>query len=471
MRQDTVRNKGSQPMQEIMEDAMKVLKKRQQAVISPGRKTVPEASATEKLPKCPQKVGLPSIPKILKKTPQPATSPEKAPKVAGIVSLPPLQKMVRKTTEPEPDDEKIPKCCFSQQPDGTQVSQQPNTKNKQKGIKFKRIPQDHILFLQQWGQYLTDFEKEEITQYTEVWFFGNKTCKKIHGSTDVSFNNGYDSNLGYFNIVLRDHLAYRYEVLKELGRHTGGTVLKCRDHKTKEKVAIKVIRNVKRSIEEAQCELEMLELLQRIDPSDQANIVHMKDSFMFRNHICIIFELFEKNFEMVIGCRPSCKLSMEETRHYAIDLLKCLLLLRGAGIVHGDLKPGNMLLSRKSHTKHAKVIDFGGSYMVSPNCSPKVVTYAYAAPEVLLDEPCDASTDMWSLGCILIEMFTGGLIFGENDNNTFKEIMKVLHFSVKDLIQLYPRQERYFGYRCEEPEVEPESQSWNPADFLETKDV
>ena len=46
--------------------------------------------------------------------------------------------------------------------------------------------------------------------------------------------------------VINDHIAYRYEVLEEIGQGSFGRVLKCRDHKTKQLVAMKVIANDQR---------------------------------------------------------------------------------------------------------------------------------------------------------------------------------------------------------------------------------
>lgn len=61
-----------------------------------------------------------------------------------------------------------------------------------------------------------------------------------------SHNQGYDDERGDYKVVLKDHIGYRWEVLEFLGKGSFGQALKCFDHKTKEVVAVKLIRNKKK---------------------------------------------------------------------------------------------------------------------------------------------------------------------------------------------------------------------------------
>ena len=94
---------------------------------------------------------------------------------------------------------------------------------------------------------LSDFERTEILDYQEVFFLGREEAKK---NTQASFsrenNHGFDDERGDYKITIKDHLAYRYEVIELIGSGSFGQAFKCLDHKTQSYVAVKVIRNKKR---------------------------------------------------------------------------------------------------------------------------------------------------------------------------------------------------------------------------------
>jgi dual specificity tyrosine-phosphorylation-regulated kinase 2/3/4 len=109
---------------------------------------------------------------------------------------------------------------------------------------------------------LNIFERGEIIDYKEVYFCGTRNAKKHIGDLDVQTNNfGYDDERGDYNIVMGDHLAYRYEVVDMLGKGSFGQVVRCIDHKTGGLVAIKIIRNKKRFHQQALVEVNILQKL------------------------------------------------------------------------------------------------------------------------------------------------------------------------------------------------------------------
>jgi hypothetical protein len=89
---------------------------------------------------------------------------------------------------------------------------------------------------------ITDYEKTELLDYSEVYFLGLE-ASKIRGGPGKNYNYGYDDENGDYKVVLKDHIAYRFEVLDFLGKGSFGQALKCFDHLTKEIVAIKIIRS------------------------------------------------------------------------------------------------------------------------------------------------------------------------------------------------------------------------------------
>uniref|UniRef100_A0A668AK82 Protein kinase domain-containing protein n=1 Tax=Myripristis murdjan TaxID=586833 RepID=A0A668AK82_9TELE len=283
----------------------------------------------------------------------------------------------------------------------------------------------HTDVLQFFKKYLTEFEQKEIKGYKKVWHLGQK-AKKIQGSKSLSFNSGYDTENGYYRMVIKDHIAFRFEVLEEIGRGAYGQVLKCRDHKTMALVAIKVIRNDKSIHNEAMAEVKILDALGKKDKKNTANILHMKEHFYFRNHLCIAFELLGKDLYTVMKENNLQGFSISQVQRFAKDLLTCLQLLRKEGIIHCDLKPENILMSDKNHN-HVKVIDFGASCFEEKKRQKCIQTRLYMSPEMLLAKGYSFPIDMWSLGCILAELHTGSPLFdGDNWNDQFGCIMEVL---------------------------------------------
>ncbi|DAZ92853.1 TPA: hypothetical protein N0F65_012469, partial [Lagenidium giganteum] len=116
--------------------------------------------------------------------------------------------------------------------------------------------------------------------------------------------------------------------------------------------------------------------------------------------------------------------SFEVTQFYMAQLVVALEYLHTKKVVHRDLKPDNLLLSGEGHLK---VTDFGTAKDEedqSGEANQFCGTVSYVSPEVLNDKPATKSADLWALGCIIYQMFTGRPPFvAENDYLTFQVIM------------------------------------------------
>lgn len=174
------------------------------------------------------------------------------------------------------------------------------------------------------------------------------------------YNYGYDDTKGNYRINVKDHIAYRYEILSFLGKGSFGVAVKCFDHKTKEEVALKIIKNKKKYYYQAGVELKILQFLKENDPEDTMNIIHMKDFVIFRKHLCISFELMSVNLYEFLKLNDFEGLSLSLIRRFAIQLLYALKYLKEHNVIHCDLKPENILLKDPSKSG-IKIIDFGSS--------------------------------------------------------------------------------------------------------------
>ncbi|XP_076946682.1 uncharacterized protein LOC143618302, partial [Bidens hawaiensis] len=94
--------------------------------------------------------------------------------------------------------------------------------------------------------------------------------------------------------------------------------------------------------------------------------------------------------------------------------LEALEYLHELGIIHCDLKPENILIKSYSRCE-IKVIDLGSSCFQNDNLSLYVQSRSYRAPEVIIGLPYDQKIDLWSLGCILAELYTGDVLFPNDE--------------------------------------------------------
>ncbi len=75
---------------------------------------------------------------------------------------------------------------------------------------------------------------------------GSSGIQKINALASNPYNYGYDDERGDYNVVVNDHIAFRYELIDKLGAGSFGQALKCFDHKLQKEVALKIIRNKKK---------------------------------------------------------------------------------------------------------------------------------------------------------------------------------------------------------------------------------
>lgn len=294
-----------------------------------------------------------------------------------------------------------------------------------------------------YGPKLTEFEQQEIHAFPQIFFVGQH-AKKRQGIVGGIQNSGYDDEAGTYLIAAHDHIAYRYEILKILGKGSFGQVLKAYDHKTQTHIALKVVRNEKRFHRQAQEEVKILEHLRRQDKENTHNIIHMIDHFVFRNHVCITFELLSMNLYELIKKNKFQGFSLALVRKFAHSILQCMDSLYRNRIIHCDLKPENILLKQPGRSG-IKVIDFGSSCYEYQRVYTYIQSRFYRAPEVILGGKYGMAIDMWSFGCILAELLTGYPLFpGEDEGDQLACMMEVLEMPSQKLLESTKRGRTFF---------------------------
>lgn len=238
-----------------------------------------------------------------------------------------------------------------------------------------------------------------------------------------------------------------YEILGFLGKGTFGQVLKCWRRDSNEVVALKVLKNLPSYARQGQVEVDVLTRLSKVS-SEEWNFVHTYESFSHRGHICIAFELLQTNLYDYL--QKSCfqPLPLRHIRPIAQQVLCCLQKLREVGLVHADLKPENvMLVDPERQPFRVKVIDFGSATPRSrSNATSYLQSRYYRAPEVILGLPYDEAIDMWSLGCVLGELFLGWPLFpGASEYDQLSFICQTVGAPPEAMLRNVTKASRFFN--------------------------
>lgn len=156
------------------------------------------------------------------------------------------------------------------------------------------------------------------------------------------------------------------------------------------------------------------------------HIVQVYDLTEVEGAPAIVMEFVEGKSLKDIIAKPEQR-TFEFTKKVAVQVLRGLSVAHEKGIIHRDIKPGNILLSNDGVLK---VTDFGlASFAVSPTVTMEGMvlgTPAYMSPEQVQGDEVDSRTDLFALGVTLIEVLSGERIF---EGSTYTEcMMKVLAF-------------------------------------------
>ena len=203
-------------------------------------------------------------------------------------------------------------------------------------------------------------------------------------------------------------LGVRYEILGEAGHGSMGNVYKARDRETGETVALK--------------------LLKPEIASDQAMMDRFKNELLFarkitHKNVCRVHEfnrvggIAYTSMEFVEGESLRSVLNrfgglpQRKATDLALQICSGLKEAHAQGIVHRDLKPENVMIDAQGNVK---IMDFGIARSMEAGTrltGSMVGTPAYMAPEQVAGKPVDYRTDIYSLGLMLYEMFTGAPAF------------------------------------------------------------
>ncbi|KAI5955913.1 YAK1 [Candida jiufengensis] len=341
---------------------------------------------------------------------------------------------ITKTRKPAPKARKI----YNKLDLSPKIHQQP---------KYRRcsVNSIHISPVNALSVYLT--ESYSICQPRKFQYSKSTNPKRVLTKpSDPKFNNGFDNEesdyILYVNDILGSEEGRKYMVLDLLGSGTFGQVVKCQNLTNQTVCAVKVIKSKPAYMNQSLTEVRLLEYLNK--NSDGKNFIRLLDTFMHKEHLCLVFELLASNLYELIKQNQFQGLNMKLVKLLTKQLLEALVELKNFQMIHCDLKPENILLCQPDKP-NIKVIDFGSACFTRQTIYTYIQSRFYRSPEVILGLPYTESIDMWSLGCIVGEFFLGLPMFpGTSEYNQIWKIVDMLGQPPRHMIEVGRNSSNFF---------------------------
>ena len=274
-------------------------------------------------------------------------------------------------------------------------------------------------------------------------------------SKDSKGDNG-NKNKNTFTVSgINFKIDERYEFNKQIGIGSYSIVCSCYDKKESRNVAIKKISNAFDDINDARRIFREMKLLRYFNHDNIIPLLDIQkpDNKTGYNDVYIITELMETDLHRVIYSRQ--ELSDEHIQYFIYQILRGVLFLHSAGVVHRDLRPANILANKNCDLK---ICDLGMDHGIfkdddnsvqklidNPNLNielssdmiyddskkdltEKVIARWYRAPECILSpNTYTKAVDIWSIGCLFAELLGRQPLFpGDNFLDQIQKIISVL---------------------------------------------
>jgi len=229
------------------------------------------------------------------------------------------------------------------------------------------------------------------------------------------------------------------------------------------------VRAIEKYRDAAMLEIEVLDTLKKHDPSRTHPLIQMNSWFDFRGHICMVFEKYGLSLYDFLRKNSFRPFTLPDVKTLGYQLLHSIDFLHSLTLIHTDLKPENILLVNSDYnvidvppTKYSdvptrlrvplstdiKLIDFGSATFEHRYHTTVVSTRHYRAPEVIMGMGWSYPCDIWSIACILIQLYTGDALFQTHENREHLAMMeKVLGRFPDHFIEKADRHSRKYFHK------------------------
>ena len=220
--------------------------------------------------------------------------------------------------------------------------------------------------------------------------------------------------------------ADRYEKLEKIGTGTYGVVYKAKDKLRNDFCALKkILLDVEPEGIPSTAIREICILRELQNP----NIVDLRDVVATEDKLYLVFEYVDHDLKQFLDTPPKEQpLDPKIVKSFLYQLVQAVAYLHSKRILHRDLKPQNILITK---TGCVKLADFGLARTYQIPLRPythEVVTLWYRAPEILLGTlEYSSALDVWSLGTIFLELLTKAPFFvGDSEIDQLYKIFRIL---------------------------------------------
>jgi len=229
-----------------------------------------------------------------------------------------------------------------------------------------------------------------------------------------------------FNI---DNASFVIE--KFLGKGTFGRVVGIKNCATGQQLAMKIIKDEAAYRKQG---LQEMRILREINQhSSNPRLLSLTGYCELLGQLCLIFPRYKMTlFQLLHKNKGASGFKINRVAHIAKQLIEALVQLKSLNIIHSDIKPDNIMIRNNPTDEYLDIvlIDFGSaSHVGSTSANQYIQSRFYRAPEVILGLKFDSAIDMWSTGCVIVELLFGRPLYPGEDE--LDQISKIASFQGK----------------------------------------
>ena len=244
-----------------------------------------------------------------------------------------------------------------------------------------------------------------------------------HRQVPPNFESEGDPKISQNQLVLRriSKITNNYTLGVKIGGGSYGDVRVANHLLTGQKRVIKSIKKIKIHSEQEQIKFtNEVEILQTLD---HPNIIKLFEFYDDDNNFYLVTEYLAGG-ELFDYMARKQYLTEPIAAHFLKQILSALAYIHSKGIIHGDLKPQNLVLDKESDDAIVKIIDFNTSIRIN-SAQPHLLdtSLMYTSPEILKNSKFDEKSDMWSLGVILFIFLSGTEPFNGDSEEEIRDLI------------------------------------------------